>query len=159
MLTVLIADDDANLLEAVSDSVDSEGWTVLAAASHPAALQPARSNHVDLVLADVWLADGQGRALEKAFRALGPAGAAPFVFMTASPQRSRELGGSTVLTKPFSVREVVGALEDAIRGHRTARRGPRSSDRPPSGSERDRTPLPPRVSQRRSIYRASTTGR
>jgi DNA-binding response OmpR family regulator len=141
MLTVLIVDDDADLLEAVSDSVDSEGWTVLAAASRSAALELARSNHVDVVLADLSLADGEGRALEKAFRALGPAGTAPFVFMTGSPQRSPEPDGSTVLTKPFSVRELVVALEDAMSGHRTARRGPRLSERPPSASEMDRIPL------------------
>jgi DNA-binding response OmpR family regulator len=126
MPAVLIVDDDADLLVALSDAVDNEGWTVLAASSGAAALDLAQSNRIDVVLADLSLADGAGRALEKAFRALGPAGTPPLVFMTGSSLNGRQVDGWTVLTKPFDVRELMAVLEAAVRRRGSLPKRPRA---------------------------------
>jgi hypothetical protein len=72
MPTVLVADDDLDLLPILSEALTEEGWTVLSAASGVSALAVARSSPIDVILADVVMEDMSGPALEAAFK-LDPA--------------------------------------------------------------------------------------
>jgi CheY-like chemotaxis protein len=99
MPTVLIADDDLDLLPILSEALTEEGWTVLSAASGVSALAVARSSPIDVILADVVMEDMSGPALEAAFK-LDPAlEGIPFIFMSAAMAELRELPSALVLRK------------------------------------------------------------
>jgi CheY-like chemotaxis protein len=114
MAVVLVVDDDADLLPILSDALTDLGWTVLAAASAPLALTTARSHHIDVVLADVVMPDGDGRALEAAFRREPRLGLVPFVFMTAAFGEAREMQDARVLMKPFTIDDVTAMLKRCL---------------------------------------------
>lgn len=71
--TVLVIDDEADLRELLSDTLAAEGVRVATAATGAEALQRARQQRPDLLVADVRLPDGSGLdALDTLRRSLGP---------------------------------------------------------------------------------------
>ena len=55
MATILVVDDEANLVDLVRGYLEREGYTVLAAADGLAALDLARAERPDLVILDLML--------------------------------------------------------------------------------------------------------
>jgi DNA-binding response OmpR family regulator len=53
--TILVVDDEANLVELVAGYLAQEGYSILTAADGPAALDLARTRRPDLVVLDVML--------------------------------------------------------------------------------------------------------
>lgn len=126
MSVVLLVEDDAELLAAISDGLVAEGWKVLAATSVSQALELSAGHAIDIVLSDMGLADGDGEALRRPFIAAG----LPVVLMTGSSLRERETGPSSILIKPFDTVDAAAFLERALSKHRrNARRSPRAADR------------------------------
>jgi len=126
MSVVLIVEDDADLLAAISDGLVDEGWTVLGAGSVGEALELTRTRQVDVVLSDLRLADGDGQEIFRACQA--GAGGQPVVFMTGLPLPERDLDGSTVLTKPFDLAQAAIALRRVLSQHRRDLRTKVSAD-------------------------------
>jgi CheY-like chemotaxis protein len=116
---VLVVDDDQDVLEAVSETLDEAGWRVVRATSAETALREARSNQIDVVLADVLMPDKDGHALASALHDEPRLASTPLVFMTASPARVRT-PGAIVLEKPFTLPMLLSTLERSL-----ARRGDR----------------------------------
>ena len=117
MPTVLIADDDLDLLPILSEALTEEGWTVLSAASGVSALAVARSSPIDVVLADVVMEDMGGPALEAAFKLDRALEDIPFIFMSAAMAELRELPSALVLRKPFGIEEAAAVLKNCLREH------------------------------------------
>lgn len=106
-LVVLMVDDtEANLSFKLS-LLEPAGYTVLTASGGVEALALARSQHVDLILADVVMAGGSGFELLAAVRADPALRALPFVFLTAtarddgSRERGLSLGADAYLLRPI----------------------------------------------------------
>jgi CheY-like chemotaxis protein len=114
MPTVLVVDDNSDIVSAVSEALTEEGWDVVAVLSAKEATPAARSRKIDVVLCDVLLGDGtNGPDLRDTF-AGGGLGQIPFVFVTASTREVARLGGELVLPKPFAISAVVGILDTAL---------------------------------------------
>ena len=100
------------------------------------------SNAFDLVVMDFVLPDMEALAVVEHIRALGLAGATPMVALTddrtelASP-RGRAAGFAATVRKPYSPRELYGAMHVALRGPQTAVRAPPEA-RYPIPAERSR---------------------
>lgn len=115
MPTVLVVDDNSDIVRAVSEALTEEGWNVVAALSAKEATPAARSHKIDVVLCDVLLGDGTvGPDLRDSF-ARGGLGQIPFVFVTASTREAARLEGELVLPKPFAISAVVGILDSALK--------------------------------------------
>jgi len=115
MPTVLVVDDNSDIVSAVSEALTEEGWDVVAVLSAKEATPAAQSRRIDVVLCDVLLGDGtDGPDLRKTF-ALGGLGQIPFVFVTASTREVARLEGELVLPKPFAISAVVGILDTALK--------------------------------------------
>ena len=116
--TVLVVDDEPLVLEAVADMLTSEGYTVLVAGSADEALQIlADGAHLDLIVSDVRMPKKDGFSLAVEVRQTHPG--LPFVFITGymlSPERDAALG--RVLWKPFKPKELIEAVEQALRESR-----------------------------------------
>jgi CheY-like chemotaxis protein len=116
MPTVLVVDDNSDIVSAVSEALTEEGWDVVAVLSAKEATPAARSRKIDVVLCDVLLGDGtNGPDLRDTF-AGGGLGQIPFVFVTASTREAARLEGELVLPKPFAIAAVLAILDTALKG-------------------------------------------
>jgi two-component system, OmpR family, phosphate regulon response regulator PhoB len=126
MVTVLIVDDEPNVVELVRVTLE-DGRTLVADASDGAgALVQAAAFHPDLVLLDVHLPDQSGFEVCEALRALPGLARTKIVMLTAAAQeadvaRGLAAGADDYLTKPFSPVRLLGLVEAVLRQARPGR--------------------------------------
>ena len=124
MRAVLVVDDNADILNAVSEALTDEGWDVIAVTSSEEATSAAQSRKIDVVLCDVLLNnDTDGLALRDAFARQG-LGHLPFVFISASRRAGARLDRELFLQKPFTVSDVVSILNTALARQENGRAAP-----------------------------------
>ena len=103
--TVLVVDDDANTLKAVSVRLNAAGYQVRTASNGVEALVMARTQAPDAIIADIWMPVGMGFSLAHRLRETAPE--IPIIFLTADKQSglkdmAREVGAAGFLEKPYS---------------------------------------------------------
>jgi CheY-like chemotaxis protein len=105
MKTILVVDDDLAIREFLSDALAEEGYRVLAVANGVRALEIARRERPDLVLADVMLPDLSGRELIRRIKGNEVTSSMPVIVMgVALPS---DAPGVAFLPKPFDLDDVV----------------------------------------------------
>lgn len=114
--TVLVVDDDPDMLETCARILKQGGYDCLTATGGREALDLLRSRRLDLILADLRMPEMDGLTLLANARRLAPG--VPTILFTAyastdSARRAREAGAAAYLAKPFGVselREVVARI-------------------------------------------------
>jgi len=123
---ILIADDDAGMLQMVSQYLTSEGYRVLHASDGPSALALAQAERLDLAILD-WMMPGMsGLDVCRSLRRDGSR--LPVIMLTARSEEpdkllGLELGADDYITKPFSLREMTARMRAVLR--RTAPDAPK----------------------------------
>jgi len=112
-LPVLVVEDDAPLREALADTLEMAGYSVLCAADAEQALARLEQAAPGLVLTDVQMPGMDGHALLRAVKARRPE--TPVLIMTAYGQIERAVeamrdGASDYLPKPFEAQRLLAAL-------------------------------------------------
>ena len=115
--TVLVADDDADIVALVKLYLERDGYTVLTADNGPEALAAARTRRPDLIVLDLMLPGLDGRDI---CRVLRQESAVPIVMLTAMTTEQDkitglDLGADDYITKPFSPKELVARVRAIIR--------------------------------------------
>jgi len=115
--TILIVDDEPNLVELVQGYLVREGYAVVTAADGAAALQLARTQHPDLIVLDVMLPGIDGIEVCRRLRQFSDA---YVIMLTARAEEIDKIVGLSVgaddyLTKPFSPRELVARIKAMLR--------------------------------------------
>jgi len=111
---VLLVEDHVDSREALRRLLARAGFVVLTADGYHAALALGRACPFDVLVTDLRLADGDGRAL---LRALRPAGDCPAVLVTGSSlapneeKLSLDAGFCVHLTKPLVFAQLLEAIE------------------------------------------------
>lgn len=116
--TVLVVEDEANIVDILSFNLEREGYAVLTAYDGQMGLELARSKKPDLILLDLMLPKLNGFDVCKALRDEGST--VPILMLTAREEesdkvRGLELGADDYITKPFSVRELMARVKSNIR--------------------------------------------
>ncbi len=116
-MTVLIADDDLQLLDLVTLNLELECYGVLRASDGRKALEQIERYHPDLVLLDVMMPRMNGFAVCHQVRA---SSTVPIIIITARGQeqekiRGLDLGADDYLVKPFSVSELLARVRAVLR--------------------------------------------
>ncbi len=121
--TIVVADDDAQLLRLVARNLELEGYAALTASDGQQALELIESKAPDLVLLDVMMPRLDGFTVCHRVREFS---SVPIIIVTARGQdqdkvRGLDLGADDYLTKPFSVDELLARVRAALRrAHLTA---------------------------------------
>jgi DNA-binding response OmpR family regulator len=129
MSTVLIADDDPDILALVTFKVKQAGYTLITATDGAAALAAARETTPDLVVLDVSMPRMSGLEVCRELRADPATSKVPVLLLTARAQEADieagfDVGADDYVVKPFSPRELVARI--------TAILGPADGDATPS---------------------------
>jgi DNA-binding response OmpR family regulator len=114
-IRVLIAEDEANIAEALRFILGREGYEVACVVDGESALRRLRSDPPDVLMLDVMLPGMNGFEVLKSVRADAALSALPVVILTAKTQAqdrrlAEELGAQAYIAKPFSNREIVDQL-------------------------------------------------
>jgi len=113
VLRVLIVEDDASLRRAIVRAMRSTGRELDEASTCEGGLA-LLANEPDLLLLDVRLPDGSGVTVAQAAAALRPAPLVVVLSGEATPQEAfqlAQLGAIQFLAKPFSLDELLAAIE------------------------------------------------
>ena len=121
-ITVLVVEDEENLLEALRYNLEREGYAVHTAIDGEQALAAAQDSSPDLVILDVMLPRLDGFEVCRILRRRGDV---PILMLTARGEEidrvvGLELGADDYVTKPFSVRELMARARNLLRRSRRA---------------------------------------
>ncbi len=116
-LTILVVDDEPNILEVVSAYLKRELYRVVTAADGEDALKQVAEHSPDLVVLDVMLPRLDGLEVCRRIRATSNT---PVIMLTARGDETDKLvglgiGADDYLTKPFSPRELVARIKAVLR--------------------------------------------
>lgn len=116
--TVLIVEDEKNIVDILSYNLVHEGYATLEAYDGATGLQLALEQDPDLILLDLMLPRLNGFDVCKAIREAGRA--TPIIMLTAREEETDkvlglELGADDYITKPFSMRELLARVKANIR--------------------------------------------
>lgn len=117
MTSVLVVDDDQQLVSAISRDLRANGYDVLSASSVDGALEQLTEKPSDVVLTDLRMAEADGIDLLLAIRERGLSSRPILMSAYATArdhQKAVELGAVRVLCKPFGSRELLDAIQQAI---------------------------------------------
>ena len=117
MNTVLVVEDEENLLEALRYNLEREGYAVNTAIDGEQALLSARDSAPDLVILDVMLPQLDGFEICRILRRRSDV---PILMLTARGEEidrvvGLELGADDYVTKPFSIRELMARVRNLLR--------------------------------------------
>ncbi len=117
---ILVADDDAELVELVTFSLKRAGYAVGTAANGIEAIKKARSLTPDLIVLDVMMPELDGFAVCEVLRRESATASTPILLLTAlSGELSRLAGlgsGATdFVSKPFSPRLLVSRVGNLLK--------------------------------------------
>jgi two-component system, OmpR family, response regulator len=131
--TVLVVDDEENILFLVESALRLHGFTTVSARTGREALRQIAEHDLDLVVLDVMLPDLDGFTVLRRMRDGGST--APVIFLTARDGTDDRVHGLTVggddyMVKPFAVAELVARVKLSLRrrGHDDTSRSLRCAD-------------------------------
>lgn len=115
--TILIAEDDQDITNLVKLYLESSGYRVLCAPDGVAALELARTQHVDMAVLDIMMPRMNGYELTRSLRAMSRM---PILILSAKNADSDkilglELGADDYLTKPFNPLEIIARVKANLR--------------------------------------------
>jgi two-component system alkaline phosphatase synthesis response regulator PhoP len=115
--TILIIEDEAELVQVLRDYMERAGFRVLAASAGPSGLSQFQHSRPDLVLLDLNLPGMDGLDVARQIRRSSQV---PIIMVTARVEESDrlvglELAADDYILKPFSPREVVARVRAVLR--------------------------------------------
>ncbi|MFP4144930.1 MAG: response regulator transcription factor [Phycisphaeraceae bacterium] len=118
--TILIVEDEQDLLELLSYNLSREGYEVATATSGEAGLKLARSTPPDLVLLDLMLPGIDGLEVCRTLKSRDRTAESAVIMLTARGEeadivRGLEMGADDYLTKPFSPRVLLARIKAVLR--------------------------------------------
>ena len=116
-MNILIADDDREILEALTVYLKNEGYAILAAENGAKAIQLFDANEVHLAILDVMMPDVDGIGVLAHLRSRRNT---PVILLSAKSEdedkiRGLNMGADDYLTKPFNPLELIARVKSQLR--------------------------------------------
>ncbi len=117
--SVLLIEDEPNIIEAISFILSRDGWAVSTHSNGHDAVGVVQSTQPDLVILDVMLPGKSGYDILREIRGHSDTSGLPVLMLTAKGQvKDREMaeriGASRFMTKPFSNAEVLEVVRELV---------------------------------------------
>ncbi len=114
---ILVADDEVSVRESVGYALGQEGFEVMLAVDGDDAESKLADHEFDLLVLDIMMPGRSGLDLCREVRARSPV---PIILLTAKDAEvdkvvGLEVGADDYMTKPFSVRELLGRVRAQLR--------------------------------------------
>jgi two-component system alkaline phosphatase synthesis response regulator PhoP len=127
--SILIADDDANIVAALRFLMRREGHAVRVAADGRETLAAIAEAVPDLLLLDLMMPRGNGHDVCREIRSVPAYDAMRIIMLTAKgraddQRRGIALGADAYVTKPFAIADVVDCVASVLARPRAALAGP-----------------------------------
>ncbi len=129
--TVLIVDDETDVVDLLRYKLHGAGYEVLVSVDGLEALALAKDRRPDVIILDLMLPEMNGEEVCRRLKAEPDTAAIPVLMLTAKAQAADrvaglEIGADDYITKPFSPRELVLRVNAVLRRvHGAARRSDR----------------------------------
>ncbi|MXV74931.1 SpoIIE family protein phosphatase [Candidatus Poribacteria bacterium] len=117
--TILVVDDDLDILELLKMNLEPEGYKVRTASDGDSAVQSAGTDPPDLILLDVMMPHKDGFQVIEELKNIEETKNVPVILVTARGQtedkvRGLDTGADDYITKPFDLREVTARVEAVL---------------------------------------------
>jgi CheY-like chemotaxis protein len=114
--TIVVADDDPDILSIVSMSLETQGWDVHKAANGREAVDLAKEFHPDLILMDMMMPVMSGYEAVVELKGDEATKEIPIVGLSAKAmatdmERATDVGIDGYITKPFRIAQVLSVVE------------------------------------------------
>ena len=112
---VLVIDDTQEIRMVIAESLNLYGFNTLSAEDGMSGIQIAREQCPDLIICDINMPNLDGYGTLTALRENEATATIPFIFLTGAAdklnmRRGMELGADDYLTKPFTHKELMAAV-------------------------------------------------
>lgn len=119
MKTILIVEDDLNIVAALEIRCQAAGYSAMAAGDAASGLSKAVQHKPDLILLDISMPAGDGLQLARRLKSLPETNRAPIIFITASKdpdlrQKVMDLGAAGLFEKPYDADELFAVIGHAL---------------------------------------------
>ena len=119
MKKILLVEDEAIILESVSELLELNGYTVMCSKNGLEALEVLKNYKPDLIVCDIKMPEMDGYSFVERIREMDQLSRIPFLFLSAKvePEEVRkgmEMGADDYLTKPFKSEDLLKAIEARI---------------------------------------------
>ncbi|MCX6012022.1 MAG: response regulator transcription factor [Chloroflexi bacterium] len=128
--TLLVVEDDKNMLEIINYNLSKEGYKVITASDGIQAIETARSKKPDIIILDIMLPKLDGLEV---CRRLRYDLTTPILMLTARAEEidkilGLEVGADDYMTKPFSMRELLARIKAITRRLEMTKQEPKILD-------------------------------
>ncbi len=120
MNTVLVVDDEPDILELISYNLEKEGYSVTTVQTGEDALHSVRTNRPDVIILDLMLPGVDGVDVCRRIKRNPESRSIPVLMLTARTEDSDivaglEVGADDYITKPFSPKVLAARVRTALR--------------------------------------------
>ncbi|SMO37713.1 response regulator transcription factor [Fodinibius sediminis] len=118
--TILVVDDEQDLLDLIEYNLNKEGFDVLKAEDGVQGIEMAREHHPDLMLLDIMMPQMDGLEVVERIRKDEKLKRIPIIFLTARSDEKTEVegldkGGDDYITKPISTTKLLSRIKAVLR--------------------------------------------
>ncbi len=120
MNTILVVDDEPDIISLISYNLKKEGFVVTAVADGDEALRTAKQGHFTLIILDLMLPGINGMEICGLLRRDKETAQIPIIMLTAKGEeadriKGLEAGADDYIAKPFSPRELIARVRAVLR--------------------------------------------
>ena len=121
--TILIVDDEEDIVELIQYNLKAEGYSILTAEAGEQAIKIAKQSRPDLMVLDLMLPGMDGFEVTRYLRSNEETRDMPIVILTAKGEESDiitglELGANDYISKPFSPKVLIARIRAILRRRR-----------------------------------------
>ncbi|MBA6151408.1 response regulator [Gelidibacter maritimus] len=122
MIKILLIEDNQDVRENTADILELEGYEVASAENGKVGIEHAKQLMPDVIVCDIMMPELDGYDVLEELNKNAQTSSIPFIFLTAKTEKidmrkGMNLGADDYLTKPFTEKELLEAIQSRLKRH------------------------------------------